>query len=345
MASKISEPWIVIGDFNATLSVDDRSGCAPSSLPEPGFQNMVFDCGLSDLDYVGPDFTWCRGNHYVRLDRYFGNAAWFECYPDSCLHHLLRMKSDHRPILLSLSGSSHSLHHKPFRYLSAWTLHHDFNRLVKENWDSSLPIAYTIDLFVSAAKVWNRDIFGIIGKNKRILMARLRGVQRSLGQRRTRSLLKLESKLLQDLEMTLDQEEQLWKQKSRTDWINFGDRNTSYYHSKAVIRKRRKKIRMLKIDEDMWCGDDNFLREAATNYFENLFTDGPSPSSPFPFLGFFPSFSDVDRNWSIVGPSVCVMVHGIFNGATIDPSLNRTSIVLIPETTQSETFVDFRPIC
>ncbi|KAK8480467.1 hypothetical protein V6N11_018589 [Hibiscus sabdariffa] len=51
---------------------------------------------------------------------------------------------------------------------------------------------------------------------------------------------------------------------------------------------------MLKIDEDMWCGDDNFLREAATNYFENLFTDGPSPSSPFPFLGFFPSFSDVD---------------------------------------------------
>ncbi|KAK8583139.1 hypothetical protein V6N13_021851 [Hibiscus sabdariffa] len=159
IATTISEPWIVFGDFNATLSTEDRNGCAQSSLPEPGFQNMVFDSGLSDLDYVGPDFTWYRGNCSVRLDRYFGNASWFERYPDSCLHHLLRMKSDHRPILLSFSGSSHHLHNKPFRYLSAWALHHDFDRLVHDNWDSSLPITDAIQSFTIAAQAWNRDIF------------------------------------------------------------------------------------------------------------------------------------------------------------------------------------------
>ncbi|KAK8672606.1 hypothetical protein V6N13_110971 [Hibiscus sabdariffa] len=168
IATTISEPWIVIGDFNATLSTEDRNGCAQSSLPEPGFQNMVFDSGLSDLDYVGPDFTWYRGNCSVRLDRCFGNASWFERYPDSCLHHLLRMKSDHRPILLSFSGSSHHLHNKPFRYLSAWALHHDFDRLVHDNWDSSLPITDAIQSFTIAAQAWNRDIFDISFLNAKL---------------------------------------------------------------------------------------------------------------------------------------------------------------------------------
>ncbi|KAL4282935.1 hypothetical protein GQ457_16G012150 [Hibiscus cannabinus] len=106
-------------------------------------------------------------------------------------------------------------------------------------------------------------------------------------QRRTRSLVKLEAKLLQDLELVLDQEEQLWRQKSRADWIIFGDRNTSFYHAKAFIRKRRNKILMLQIDEDVWCDDDNLLREAAVDYFENLFIDCPSPTTLFRFRVLF----------------------------------------------------------
>ncbi|KAK8619520.1 hypothetical protein V6N13_133476 [Hibiscus sabdariffa] len=148
----------------------------------------VFDSGLFDLDYVGSAFTWYWGNCSVRLDRCFGNATWFDRYPVSSLHHLLRMKSEHRPILLSFS--------------------------VKEKWNTSLPIADAIKLFSSSVEAWNRDIFGIIGKHKKILMARLRGVQRSLDQSRTRSMIKLEYKLLQELETVLDQEEQLWKKKS-----------------------------------------------------------------------------------------------------------------------------------
>ncbi|KAK8637175.1 hypothetical protein V6N13_064601 [Hibiscus sabdariffa] len=106
LVASISEPWIVIGDFNATLTLADRQGCAASSLPYIKFQNMVFDCGLQDLDYNGLDFTWYQGNCSVRLDRCFGNAAWFESYPTSYLQYLLRMKSDHRPLFLSHAHSS-----------------------------------------------------------------------------------------------------------------------------------------------------------------------------------------------------------------------------------------------
>ncbi|KAK8611922.1 hypothetical protein V6N13_131960 [Hibiscus sabdariffa] len=37
LASTISQPWLLFGDFNATLSVDDRMGCAPSTIPCSAF--------------------------------------------------------------------------------------------------------------------------------------------------------------------------------------------------------------------------------------------------------------------------------------------------------------------
>ncbi|KAL4352071.1 hypothetical protein GQ457_06G018000 [Hibiscus cannabinus] len=121
------------------------------------------------------------------------------------------------------------------------------------------------------ASSWNRDVFGSIGRNNKILKARLRGVQSCLDQRRTRNLLKLEKKLLTELEVLLDLEEQLWKQKARMDWIHFGDRNTHYFHSKAIARRRRITITMLKDESGVWCDDDAQLRTATTTYFSSLF--------------------------------------------------------------------------
>ncbi|KAE8692779.1 hypothetical protein F3Y22_tig00110831pilonHSYRG00755 [Hibiscus syriacus] len=170
----VTKPWILVGDFNATLSIEDRSGYASSSTLEASFQDLVFDCGLHDLGHHGPRFTWFNG------------------YYSDC-------------------------------------------------WDSSLPISEAIVKFSKAVADWNKNIFGVIGKNKRILMARLRGVQHCMGLRRSRNLLNLESKLLQELEVILDQEEQLWIQKSRTAVIGViravFDRpsGNSQFHSESVV--------------------------------------------------------------------------------------------------------------
>ncbi|GMI90895.1 hypothetical protein HRI_002758800 [Hibiscus trionum] len=195
MAQTILRPWVVLGDFNATLSPSERQGCS-SIVPDSQFQDMVFYCGLQDLGFAGPNFTWYRGNRSVRLDRCFGNAAWYEHFPQSSLHHLLRMKSDHRPIMLYPAVPPTSPRQPSFKYFSGWSLHSDFKRLVHDNWDSTLPISEAISSFTGAAVSWNNEIFGAIGKRKKILMARLRGVQRCLDQRRSANMVKLESKLL-----------------------------------------------------------------------------------------------------------------------------------------------------
>ncbi|KAL4347365.1 hypothetical protein GQ457_17G005960 [Hibiscus cannabinus] len=284
----IQEPWVVLGDFNATLCSMDRRGCANSARPDPDFHNAVIDCGLHDLGSNGPPFTWFKGQCAVRLDRALSNALWLSSFPTASILHLLRMKSDHRPIMLSIQQAPINPSKRQFRYLAGWSLHSDFQRLLQENWDSTLPISEAIAQFSDVAEAWNSNTYGIIGKQKKVLMARLRGVQRCLSHHHSAKMVKLEAKLQLELETLLEHEESLWKQKSRSDWIKFSDRNTSFFHSRALSKRRRSRISMLKLSDGEWCSDNTILCENAVQFFTQLFQCAAPPHGVYPIRGFFP---------------------------------------------------------
>lgn len=74
------------------------------------------------------------------------------------------------------------------------------------------------------------------------MLARIEGVQkRSSDGLFSQSLEKLEQKLIKEYNDILLQEEIYWFQKSRVQWLQFGDRNTKYFHSTTLIRRRKKK--------------------------------------------------------------------------------------------------------
>jgi hypothetical protein len=82
-------------------------------------------------------------------------------------------------------------------------------------------------------------------------MARINGIQRKQHiERNNKFLEKLEQNLQQELTLILKQEEAVWFQKSRSQWIKDGDRNTRYYHVKTINRRRRNKIMMLKNEQN-----------------------------------------------------------------------------------------------
>ncbi|KAL4377190.1 hypothetical protein GQ457_02G016170 [Hibiscus cannabinus] len=88
----------------------------------------------------------------------------------------------------------------------------------------------------------------------------------------------IETQLQADLEQTLDQEELLWKKKSCSDWISFGDRNTSYFHKKAIINRRWNRITSLQLESGEWCSDEAALCDAAGSFFQKLYlSDDPMP--------------------------------------------------------------------
>ncbi|KAK1382242.1 Endonuclease/exonuclease/phosphatase family protein [Heracleum sosnowskyi] len=99
-------PWCAIGDLNNVLTQQDKKGGAPypSWLIE-GFNEVLVETGLIDLDLVGHQFTWERGRGTsawteVRLDRALTILPWLNMFPLVKLYNLEGSSSDHSPIML-----------------------------------------------------------------------------------------------------------------------------------------------------------------------------------------------------------------------------------------------------
>lgn len=88
-------------------------------------------------------------------------------------------------------------------------------------------------------------MFGDIFKKKRKLMARLEGLQTAVQRRSNPFLHKLKEELAREYNTILYQEELFWFQKARTEWLEKGNKNTSYFHSTIKIKRRHNKVEAL----------------------------------------------------------------------------------------------------
>lgn len=82
--------------------------------------------------------------------------------------------------------------------------------------------------------IFNKEVFGRIFKRKRKIEARIKRIQRTLERVDSLSLLHLEQALQHEFNHILFQEELLWFQKSRENWVKLGDKNTAYFHAQTV---------------------------------------------------------------------------------------------------------------
>lgn len=66
-------------------------------------------------------------------------------------------------------------------------------------------------------------------------------------------------------------------QKTRIDWLCFGDKNTRLFHTFTLVRRRRNKIETLKGEDGQWVNDKDQLNNVAVKLYANLFrTDSSS---------------------------------------------------------------------
>nr|KYP77060.1 Transposon TX1 uncharacterized [Cajanus cajan] len=56
-------------------------------------------------------------------------------------------------------------------------------------------------------------------------------------------------------------------------WVRFGDRNTKFFHTQTLVRRKRNKIHGLYLNDGTWNTDPDTLRRNAKEYFIELFTN------------------------------------------------------------------------
>lgn len=191
----------------------------------------------------------------------------------------------------------------------------------------------------------------------------------------------LERRLVQEYNQVLFQEEIYWFQKSRENKIRLGDRNTRYFHTSTLIRRRRNEIMALKQTDGSWCNEPDQLKHMAVEYFQKLYAADGVARGQEVVLPSYAVLSEADREWlmqpvtkeevrravcsmgafkapgpdgiqpfffqrfwHVVGDSVKYFVQcGIRNGSIPD-CVNQSLITLIPKVEHPEEISQFRPI-
>lgn len=102
-----SVPWLLAGDFNTILSMEEKAGGRlPNFTSMADFNDCITSLGIQDAGFHGSSYTWYNGQTggnaiWARLDRVFYNPQWLSKFPIK-VSHLSREASDHSPLLISL---------------------------------------------------------------------------------------------------------------------------------------------------------------------------------------------------------------------------------------------------
>uniref|UniRef100_A0A803LHF9 Reverse transcriptase domain-containing protein n=1 Tax=Chenopodium quinoa TaxID=63459 RepID=A0A803LHF9_CHEQI len=142
------------------------------------FKETIHNCNLVDLGYVGHKFTWFNKQKknpiLERLDRFLANDGWIRLFPHNFVTNLLRMSSDHNPLLLQLEQKKAFPGTAPFRFEPLWLTDPDFIPFVSQKWNSyPPPFQQKLNNLANDLKPWAANLFSNNQAKKKRLIARI----------------------------------------------------------------------------------------------------------------------------------------------------------------------------
>ena len=163
--------------------------------------------------------------------------------------------------------------------------------------------------------------------------------------------------------------------------MQFGDRNTKFFHEKASARYKKNLIKGLIDENGRWLEGDEHVEKLMLQYYERFFTSSDLAEfeeildtvqhkvTPRMNQVIVKDFSEVEvKNtikqmyplkspgpdgmpplfyqhlWPKIGGVVTLTVLDFLNSGIIPPNFNHTHIVLIPKCKEPQTVTEYRPI-
>jgi endonuclease/exonuclease/phosphatase family metal-dependent hydrolase len=132
-------PMLCLGDMNDLLYDMEKSSPNINRSRMHAFSSFIKECGLFDLGYSGPAYTWTNKRFsskptFERLDRCLVNAEWCAAYPISNVYNkpIIHRLSDHAAILLSTDGIVRRIK-RSFKFQNWWIKEQDFQDHAKSS--------------------------------------------------------------------------------------------------------------------------------------------------------------------------------------------------------------------
>lgn len=254
MSDKLTEPWVIGGDYNAIMrNAEKLGGAAPNIRAMNDFLHFQHDNDLIDLGFDDSAYTWTNNNHenpiWERLDRILINHNCINMYPNTNITHHTHLLSDHSPI--TICNKEPAKYVSSFKFLTMWTTHPDCERLIAETWNADIKasslckLQIKLKMLKEKLKFWNKNTFGNIYDKIKEAKYNIKQLEERL---EVQFSILVADLLLEEkkLEMGLLKEEMLLRDKSQQTWLKDGDRNTAFFHaSLKIMKKGRSFTRMI----------------------------------------------------------------------------------------------------
>ncbi|XP_022032521.1 uncharacterized protein LOC110933615 [Helianthus annuus] len=247
------KPWVVMGDFNSALNMEDSLfGSSKLSIGMHEFNDCIQKADLFDIKAHGLQYTWSQKPKsgvgiLKKIDRIMGNISFIDHFPDAfALFHPFRV-SDHTPCILRTVASSGN-QPRPFKFPNFIVMKPEFKEVVKCEWVKTVE---GISMLSVVKKMRNlKPMLRKILFNQGNLHARVNELRKSLDDIQSRidqnpldvQLRQLETQCLQDFQSAAYDEECFLKQKSKVTWLCAGDSNSRFFHNSVKARNARTKI-------------------------------------------------------------------------------------------------------
>ena len=197
---------------------------------------------------------------------------WLDQYSRVSQRRLPRPTSDHFPVLLEGGGLRRGF--SPFKFENMWLKAEGFKDLIGGWWQGivvrgspSYRLAVKLKGLKQNLKIWNREVFGSLERNKAEALQQVERWDLVEGERSlTEEELCRKKEANEDYAKWVSLEEIHWRQLSRELWLREGDGNTGFFHLMANAHRRVNALDEIKINE-VRLTEEQEVREGIANAY------------------------------------------------------------------------------
>ena len=389
-AKKVAIPWVVLGDFNSLANLNERKGHVVRTQKVFPLRSCMQSCNVYDMKFSGRFYTWTNKERDERrvlskIDRVLCNEEWETSYPGVEAVFLPKGIFDHSPMIVQFfkqhQGGSQ------FKFCNYWASKENFLDVVKSVWDDVVAghKSYQIQTKLYRLRKALQENFHKVPIQVRLEEAdqKLLEVQNLLHEHPHDPLLATyEVQAVTILKQAKEDYASYIQQRSRLQWLKFGDENTKVFHQSLRHRRAHNTINILHVNGHL-VSDPHEIQQAFISFYSdllccamrdrrkinmNIIQAGPVLSDDMrSTLNLTFSKEDIRKAfwcipdekapgldgynsrfyksaWPVIGDEVTLALQEFFANGKMLKAWNTTAVTLIPKITCPTGPGDFRPI-